>query len=671
MPWNYYRWRWRRRRRPWLRYRRPRKIIRRRWTRRRPWVRRFFKRKLKTLNVKENQPKCIRKCKIKGLIPLLQCTAERIAFNYDLYELSTVPERLPGGGGFGIKNFSLRALYAEHRYGHNIWTKTNEHLPLCRYLGCKMKFYQSELTDYVVSYSNTLPLESNIGMYNTMQPSMHCMVQNKLLVPSRKTYPKNKPYFTKRIRPPTQLLNRWYFQSALAKTPLVMLRTSSMSMEHFYLSPSAKSSNITIPTLNTGLIKNRNFKKPPGDGYFASGTGTQKVYLYTTRSNYNNITQIKIKDLVFLGDSKNFVEGHAFSDEYPNTTQANFTTNKQSWTTTHKNYWGNPFYPTYLNPDSPDAPVFQSPKSYATYISQWSTLEQTADSLTEVFLVHKTRYNPHADYGQDTKCYFLSVAKEEQGWEPPDNEDLTNENLPLWLLLWGFPDFQKKLKKLQRIDEDYILVIIQEHTRPIRNALVPLSTSFINGWSPYENQFNKLDSERWHPQFQYQQEIYNDICTSGPGTAKVPNNTNIEAKVEYCFYFKWGGDLPPMSVIEDPTEQPFYPVPSNKYAATSLQNPESRPERLLYSFDERRGTLTKKALKRISKDWETKTTFITDGGNLFSEPTQLQETETSETSSSEEEETETLLRKLHKQRTKQRAIKQRILNLLQKSQKSE
>nr|UGV36171.1 MAG: ORF1 [TTV-like mini virus] len=670
MPWNYYRRRWRRRRRPWIRYWRPRGIIRRRWKRRRPWVRRYFKRKLKTLTVKENQPKCIRKCKIKGLIPLIQCTADRIAFNYDSYELSTVPERLPGGGGFGIKNFSLRALYAEHRYAHNVWTRTNEHLPLCRYLGCKMIFYQSELTDYVVSFSNTLPLESNLGMYNTMQPSMHCMVQNKLLVPSRKTYPKRKPYFIKRIRPPTQLLNKWYFQSALSKTPLLMLRTTAMSMEHFYLSPNAKSSNITIPTLNTGLIKNRNFKNPPNDGYYASGYGTQKVYLYTTRQEYQgNINNIQIQHLVFLGDSKNHVEGAAFSDIYPQSTE--FTTNKQKWLTEHKKHWGNPFYPTYIHPDNPDAPVFQSAKSYPTYINEMSTQTTKATGLTQVEIIHKTRYNPHADYGQDTMCYFLPVTKDEQSWDPPDNEQLTNENLPLWLLVWGFPDFQKKLKKLLHIDEDYLLVIIQTHTRPIRNALVPISMSFINGYSPYENSFNKLDQERWYPQFQYQQEIYNDICTSGPGTAKVPKNTNIEAKAKYCFYFKWGGDLPPMSIIEDPTEQPFYPVPSNKYAATSLQNPESRPERLLYTFDERRGTLTKKALKRITQDWETKTTFVTDGSNLFSEPTPLQETETSETSSSEEEETETLLRKLHKQRTKQRAIKQRILSLLQKSQKLE
>nr|UGV39208.1 MAG: ORF1 [TTV-like mini virus] len=663
MPWNYY-WRrrnyWRNRR---YRRRRPRKIIRRRYRRHR-WVRnRLFKRKLKRLNVKEYQPHCIRKCRIQGFIPLLQCTKERVGFNYDMYELSTVPERLPGGGGWGIKNFSLQALYAEHLYGHNVWTKTNKDLPLARYLGCKFRFYQSELTDYVVSFSNTWPLQSNLGMYNTMQPSVHGLLQHKLLVPSRKTYHKRKPYFTKRISPPTQLLNKWYWQQDIYKTPLCMIRTSAMSFEHFYLSPDGQSSNITIPTLNTGLIRNRNFKNPPTDGYYASGTGTQKVYLYTTRADYQNLNNIKIVDLVFLGNSKDRVEGDAFSDIYK--TETLQKQNYNTWLQKHKQHWGNPFYPTYLQ-DS--GPVFQSPHSYATYLTKISQTDvsKKAENLTLVQLIHKVRYNPFNDQAKDQICYFLSNFKDEQDWEPPTNPDLTNENLPLWLLLWGFPDFQKKIKKTLHIDDEQILTIIQEHTRPIRNYLVPISESFIEGWSPYEKAFNPIDRNRWYPQFQYQQEIYNIICISGPGTPKPPPGTNIEAKAAYYFYFKWGGELPPMATIEDPKTQPYYPVPSNQHRTNSLQNPETRPESLLYSFDQRRDTLTKTALERITKDWQTKDPFITDGANRFSETTQLQEEATSESSSSEEEETETLLRKLLQQRTKQRKLKQRILAKLKK-----
>nr|UGV34796.1 MAG: ORF1 [TTV-like mini virus] len=665
MPWNYrrrYNRRWWNRR---YRYWRPRKIIRRR-RRSYYWVRkRLFKKKLKKITLKQYQPHCIRRCKIKGMVPLIQCTADRIAFNYDMYELSTVPARLPGGGGFGIKNFNLEALYSDHLYGHNVWTKTNTSLPLVRYSGCKFKFYQSDLTDYIVSFSNQWPLQSNLGMYNTMQPSVHGMLQHKLLVPSRRTYPKKRPYFIKRISPPTQLQNKWYWQVDIAKTPLVMIRTTATSLEHFYLSPNAQSSNITIKHLNSGLIRNRNFKKPPTDGYYASGEGTQKVWLYTTRQNYNNdINSIQIKNLVFLGDSVHNTQGQAYSDINP--TSGSYQT---TWDTQNKQYWGNPFYTDYL---TGNAPVFQSKTSYPTYLSQLKTdLTKKAEGLTQVFLIHDLRYNPFNDKAEDQICYFKSVVKDEQGWEPPDNPDLTNERLPMWLLLWGFPDFQKKIKKLLNIDTEHILTIVQKHTRPIREFLVPLSESFIEGNSPYEDEPNDIDFDRWYPCFQFQQEIYNEICKSGPGTVKPPKNTNIEAKAKYCFYFKWGGELPPMSTIEDPKNQPFYPVPSNQFGTNSLQNPQLRPESLLYSFDQRRDTLTETALKRIKKDWPLTETFVTDGTNQYSETPQIQQESTSETSSSEEEETTSLLEQLIKQRHKQRKLKQRILLKLATHKKSE
>nr|UGV42525.1 MAG: ORF1 [TTV-like mini virus] len=667
MPWRGY---YRRRRRPWYRrryyrFRRPRKTFWRRYRTRR-WVRRkTFKKKLKKIYLQQYQPTCIRKCKIKGFTPLIQCTLDRIAFNYDMYELSTVPERLPGGGGFGIKAFNLEALYAEHVYGHNVWTKPNTDLPLVRYSGCKFKFYQSELTDYIVSYSISWPMQSNLGMYNTMQPSIHSMIQHKLIVPSRKTYERRKPYFIKKIKPPTQLQNKWYWQVDICKSPLVMIRTSAASLEHFYLHPNAQSSNITIKTLNTALIQHRNFKNPPASGYYASGELTQAVYLYTTRQHYNSINEVKIKNLVFLGNTVNRVEGSSLSEIYPGKEQEK----KDTWKTEHKKHWGNPFYPTYL---TGDGPVFQSKISYPTYLQKLdNNIDNIAENITEVKLVHDVRYNPFNDKAQDQMCYFLSNNKQETGWEPPEDSDLTNERLPIWLLLFGFPDFQKKIKKLKHIDDEYILTIIQEHTRPIRNVLVPLNESFINGNSPYENTHNIVDIDRWYPQFQFQQEVYNNICISGPGTPKPPKGTNIEAKAEYTFYFKWGGELPPMSTIEDPKNQPFYPVPNNQLSTNSLQNPASAPERLLYSFDQRRDTLTKKALQRIQKDYGLKESFITDGANQFSETPQIQQESSSEESSQEEEETETLLRQLHKQRQKQRQLKYRILQRLKLQQSLE
>nr|UGV34128.1 MAG: ORF1 [TTV-like mini virus] len=667
MPWNNYYYRRRRRYRPRYRFwRRPRKTFRRRYYRKR-WVRnKFYKRKLTKIKLTQYQPKAIRRCKIKGLICLFQCTNERVAFNFDMYELSTVPEHLPGGGGFGIKNFSLEALYSEHRYAHNIWTKTNNDLPLCRYTGCSFKLYQSERTDYIFSFSNTLPLQSNMGMYNTLQPSIHGMLQHKILVPSRQTYRKKKPYIRVKVGPPTQLTNKWYFQQDLAKTPLVMIRTSAFSMEHYYLHPQGKSTNITIETLNTKLIKNTNFKNPPTSGYVAStGPGTSAVYLYSTNKEVTNLSNIKIKDLIYLGDTKNNVKGKSWSEAEP-------SSDKTKWTTENKKYWGNPFYADYLNTNNP---VFQSPNSYPYYINkEGQNPNSVAENLTLVSLVHTIRYNPYQDQGLDTKCYFKPTFKDENSWEAPTNADeKINTGLPIWLLLWGYPDFIRKAQLHQHLDTDWVLVIETIDTRPIRNHIVPLNPSFIEGHSAYEGEPNPIDSDRWYPSFNFQTEAYNNICLCGPGTPKIPPNTNIEAKCEYTFYFKWGGHPPPMSTIEDPKLQTTYPIPNNTLQTNSLQNPTSYPEAILYSFDERRGLLTNKAAKRMQKDWTIKTPTITDGTNPFSElPQPIYQTTPEETTSEEEEEeTENLFEQLQRQRNKQRLLKQRILKTLKKLQSLE
>ncbi len=152
MPWyrNYYKRRWRR-----PRFRRWRfgKIIRRRYRYPRTRVRKY--KKLKRLTLKTWQPHQIRKCYIKGLYCLVYINSKRLSWNSVMYEDSTVPEFLPGGGGFAVMKFTLFNLYDMHEKCENWWTNSNDNLPLCRYLGCRLKMYQSEFVDYVLNYSNS------------------------------------------------------------------------------------------------------------------------------------------------------------------------------------------------------------------------------------------------------------------------------------------------------------------------------------------------------------------------------------------------------------------------------------------------------------------------------------------------------------------------------------
>ncbi len=104
-----------------------------------------------------------------------------------MYETSTVPPHLPGGGGWSCKVFTLNALYDSFKHCRNVWTGSNHNLPLVRYMGCKFTLYQSETQDYVFKYQNHYPMVSTIESYNACQPSM-LMMDNR----TKKFLVKNK-----------------------------------------------------------------------------------------------------------------------------------------------------------------------------------------------------------------------------------------------------------------------------------------------------------------------------------------------------------------------------------------------------------------------------------------------------------------------------------------------
>nr|UGV35128.1 MAG: ORF1 [TTV-like mini virus] len=659
--WTYRPWRYRR-----YRFRRPRKTFRRRrYYQRRRWVRKFpfYKRKLKRLKIHEYQPVSIRKCNIKGLLCLFQTVESRISCNFDMYEDSIVPERLPGGGGFSIKALSLYSLYIENIHGHNIWTFPNTQYPLMRYLGCRLRFYQSRDADYVVTYSNTWPLESSLAMYNTMQPGLHAMQKHKILVPSKQTKPKKKPYIEKFIHPPTQMLNKWYFQRDLAKKPLLLLRTSCMSLDHYYIGTRQTSTNLTIRSLNFAVFQHRNWGQK-NYKYSPTTIGTQQMYLYATKE-HTEINDTLCSRIVMLTDTVNYTPGQSYNDRF------HTDDHEQNKFNLWKNdlHQGNPFLAEYLHGDETAWLSSMTPEQYYTGIQQKKKPKDIDPHFIfqNIPLGIEVRYNPYIDRGNTNKTFFLPVKTNQSGWQAPTDSKLTNENLPLWIQQWGFPDFQKKLNIQHRIDTDYILVIETTHTTPIKTPLIPLSYSFWEGKSPYEDGINDIDKDKWYPCFQYQQEANNDICVAGPGTPKIPNGVTVEAKLDYKFYFKWGGDLPPMATNSDPTEQPWYPVPNNFAPPNSLQNPTTAPQTFLYAFDERRGELTKTAAERIKKDWEPKDLSFLPTEPRFGEKINIQETQ-EETTSEEEEEEQNLFNLLQQQRHKQLLLRQRIIRTLKKLQ---
>lgn len=587
-----------------------------------------------------------------------------------MYEMSIVPEKLSGGGGWSLKLLTLGALFSEHEYCRNSWSYTNKDLPLARYTGCTIKIWQAKDVDIVFSYSVQMPMESSLAMYQSMQPSIHAMMPHHKIIPSRQTYPRKKPYYKFKIKPPKPFINKWYFQQDITKTPLLLTKATAISLQDYYLAPNSPSTNVTINILNIGLIKNRNFKTPTNPGYSPSGVGTSKVYLYstsftpTTHYNLENPSQwLKLTDVIPLYDTNKYTEGESYN-EYKVHTQIT----KDQWKTTWYSVRGNPFHSRYLGNETP---VYQSAHDYTSFIQQADFETAMVKNFTLVQLTQKIRYNPYNDTGYGNMCYFLSIAKDESGWEPPEKPELVATGLPLWLLMFGFADWQKKLKKLLHLDTEYVLLVKTAHTLPIKQPFLMLNQTWIDGQSPQEETQNPEDAKSWHPQFQFQQLIYNEICGSGPGIVRLPEGKTVEAIMDYIFYFKWGGNPPPMDKIKDPADQPSFPLPRNEFNTNSLQNPAIDASTFLYQFDERRGQITEKAAKRLQRDYSTPKPFITDGEHHFSVPLQEASQETQETSS-EEEETETcLLEQLQQQYQQQQQLKRRILKTMQRLQKLE
>nr|UGV39117.1 MAG: ORF1 [TTV-like mini virus] len=649
MPWrNYYR----RRRRYWTRYRRPRKTFWRRrrylWRRRRNPVRR----KLKTLVLRTYQPQSIKKCKIKGFIPLFWGPVERFPHNYELYEMAIAPEKVPSGGLFCIKNFTLEALYAENQYLRNIWTQSNNNLPLMRYCGCKIKCYRSLHTDYILSFGTSLPMGANLEMYQSMHPGIHGMIKNKILVPRKRENIYKKPYRTFRARPPDPLINKWYFQQDMSKIPLLQIRASASSFDQYYTDYRAISTTINIFYLNIGLIQNSNFKILPAGGYSPRQTNGTKIYLYayTDKNMPTGQQSVDYKKLIFLGNTILNQPGKKIPDNIQATTMTMYP----------QGDWGNPFYKTYLQKD---ATIYMSNLSLAALINKKKELKGT--DFTETHMLDAVRYNPFRDQGTKNKIWIQSIKKDSDGWQPETDPGIyVSSHLPLWVLAFGFEDFQKKNNRVQGIELDYMIVLQTNFENPAVVKTLPIiDIGFIQGKSPYEDTATIYDYDKWHPSVQMQQTTITAICSSGPGSPKQAPLNSIEAKIEYCFYFKWGGNPPPMESITDPKEQPEIHIPTNLQQTNSLQNPANDPAMYLYNFDERRSLITKKAIKRLQKDFSTKRPSIADG-SLFQAPIQDHQESSEETTSEEEEETENLLLKLQQQRHKHKLLKLKIMQKL-------
>nr|UGV35852.1 MAG: ORF1 [TTV-like mini virus] len=649
MPANWRRFRWRRRRPRRFRFRRFANTFRPRWRfprRRRLRVRRRrryykYRHKARKITLKQFQPTHIRTCKVKGFKCLFQGGSNRLSHNYIQYIQSKVPEHWHGGGGWGLMVLSLGALFEDWEHLRNVFTVSNVGLPLTRYMGGSLTFYQSQYTDYVVTVDTCWPMVDTELTHANSAPSRMLLARHKHIIPSRQTRHIPKSKIKVRIKPPSQMQSKWYFSKDICNTPLVLITATSCSLPHYYLSPRATSNNATILCLNTDIFKRCDFQHPsvtegykPKDGmYLYSGDDTTAINSKPTSKDH----------LIYLGNTKDAQRGTAGDME-----------------TLAK--WGNPFYEKYLNGE---LPLYYSSKPPSHMKTQYN---QSLLTPLETPLLIKCRYNPENDTGEDNKAYIVDNYRRDN-WDETGDRNRDIEGFPLFILFWGWTDWLRKLGEIPRLDDDHIVVFKTKQLDVKLPYYIPLSYSFQDGHSPYETPITTYDYQNWYPKIKFQEEMLANLTDCGPGVARPPSGNSVQAKMLYNLKFKWGGCPKTLPDIKNPCLQPKWPTADTVPSGIEIENPAQDPKTYLYSWDWRRDQLTEPAAKRLKTTEETDDLLFYPTGQSRSNvpPRQAhQKTPTStETSDSEEEEKTPghQLRVLHKQ---QRLLKYRILQLASK-----
>ncbi len=578
----------------------------------------------------------------------------RLHYNFTQYKNSFTPEYWEGGGGWGQLKFSLGSLFEERDYLRNKWSKSNVALPLCRYTGCRFKFWRQWDMDYIVYYSNCLPMLDTLIQHINAHPFNMLLYKHKIIVKSQKSTPKRKPYKKIRIKPPEQFKNTWYFQADFASQGLVLLTATAADFNRPYLNPKAISNSITLNCLNTTIFKNHNFKQ--ANMGTATWSPNNNNYYYITLNGPGS----KVSDLIYCGQTTTNTLGKPVGD----TDEAVYN-RKSDWTINYANI----FHHQVLNDEvtlwvSSNSPQVMFNK---TNIPRNTPLTDNKTKLTLASqpLIKKVRYNPDRDRGNNNTIFFKETYSNTPGWDLPTDPDLYTDGFPLWCLLWGWEDWIKKYKKLQLMQTDYILGINTDIMSDKLEEYIIIDHTYIEGHSPYQDKFNPEDYNTWYPCLRTQMLSIEDICTSGPLTCKT-STQSIEAHCSYDFFFKWGGCPNQLENITDPEKQGHYPTPHNISEAIQITDPTNPPEYETYPFDYRRHTITQRAAKRIKTDIETTILSSTDT-KLNSEPQETQQTpqeEIQQTQTTEEEEAPLLqqLRDLQQHRRKLNRQLQRLMS---------
>nr|UHK03773.1 MAG: ORF1 [Torque teno midi virus] len=636
------------------RRRRPRKSYRRRRKRR---YRHKVKRKRKTITIKQWQPDSIVKCKIKGTDMIVLGSQGKQFVCYTNVIKSTPPPKAPTGGGFGCMQFSLGYLYEEYKFRRNIWTKSNIAKDLVRYLRCRLTFYRHPETDFIVKYDRQPPFPLEPLTYPSCHPQNLLLGKHKFLVLSKSTKPNGKLTKKKIIKPPKQMLTKWFFQHDFSTAPLFQLIASAANLQYSHIGCCNKNTIVTFQSLNPGWFK---------IGSWAQYKGQTAPYLP-----YNG----KFSQLYFFDTSDwpadNLAKNGAGDEVDPK---------YKPWTDKHMHRVK---HSTYSESVSYTDGFFSPGVITAVFI----TTELKKSTHIGTIPLVTCRYNPAKDNGVGNTVWLHSNLS--PGYDKPTKDKtIIIRNLPLWMIFYGWLSYVQYVKKASDFLISYTVciecpAIDISSTIGATNLIIPIDQTFTQGKPPYGQDLSASDLAHWYPDIYNQVEVINSLVTVGPYVPKyeLTRNSTWELHFFYEFLFKWGGPETTEPPVADPAQQPTYDALDKQYATIQIRDPRKQIyESIVHPWDYRRGVIKSSALKRIQDNISIESSFqegfppykrkrIT--GPFLTAPEEDQEEIQSclqelfkESTSQEAQEETNLLKLIQQQRDQQQQLKYNLLRLI-------
>nr|UHM26194.1 MAG: ORF1 [Torque teno midi virus] len=562
---------WPKRRKRYYRRRRARRPARRRRRRTRKYK---VRRKKKKIFIQQWQPDRIVKCKIKGLGTLVAGAEGRQFFCYTNELANFIQPKAPGGGGFGCEVFTLEYLYTQWVRHMNIWTRSNDYTDLCRYTGTTIELFRHPTTDFVFSYTRQPPFTINKSTYTDFHPVNMLLAKHHKLILSQKSKPTGKKTVKIKIKPPKQMLTKWFFQQQFATAGLFQMQACALNLNWAYYNQNTQSRCITLFCLNTDFYQNASYGKTLTEKpYNPWSTIPHYLHFYT---DINKPTTKVTIDTTFTGSGNKYLDSISYEKGF--------------------------FQKAVLN-------------AWKVTSSASQKGEETAQHHIPITIV---RYNPDLDDGTTTKAWFTSIYTDT--WKQPQTDkDLLISGRPLWMILFGFWNYVLKVKTDKTFLEQHILVVstdaIRRVTGTTQKEFPIIDYSFMQGNMPYGEYLSTKDKQLWYPNTLKQQEAINGIVETGPYIPKYANlkESTWELNYKYISYFKWGGPEITDQPVQDPKHQDRYDVPDTYTKTIQVTDPlKNTCQAMLRAWDFRRGIITKRAFERMSENLQIDSSIESD-----------------------------------------------------------